>query len=101
MSRITLKLHDPTGAHEATALHAPRLDSLAGKTICEISNIQWEHQRIFPAVRAELQKRFPTARIIPYTDIVNTRAELDRDMEKIIHAVKEKGADAVIVGQAA
>ena len=103
MNSLTLELHDPTGLLETTVPHAPRLDTLDGKTIVEVSNFHWEHQRIFPAVRAELQQRYPTAKFISYTevsDIVSNRAELD-DIENVKRLVMEKKCDAVITGMAA
>lgn len=67
---VTLEVYDATGAFEITKLHAPRLPDLNGKTICEISNNQWEARRTFPLIRELLQKQFPTAKIIPYDEVV-------------------------------
>ena len=47
---VTLELYDPSGAFEVVALHTPRLDTLEGKTICEISNGSWEDERTFPLI---------------------------------------------------
>jgi hypothetical protein len=99
-SRIRLTVYDPTGAVETTQLHARRLDTLAGKTICEISNSLWEHDRIFPAVREALQKRVPTAKLVPYTEMGLATLDL-HDVEKVSRIVKEKGCHAVITGMAA
>jgi hypothetical protein len=100
VSPVTLKLYDPTGALETTVVHAPRLDTLAGKTICELSNIAWEHQRIFPAVREEMKKRFPTLKIIPYTEVIDRRMDLE-NLENVTRVLKELKPDAVIAGMAA
>ncbi len=54
---------------QVTPLHAPRLADLNGKTICELSNDNWEWQRTFPVIRELLQRQFPTAKIIPYTEL--------------------------------
>jgi len=97
---VTLKVYDPTGALETTLLHAPRLDTLAGKTICELSNASWEFDRIFPAIRETLQNRFPTARFLPYADVIPVRPQLD-NVENVSKVVKERGCDAVITGMAA
>ncbi|MBI2958660.1 MAG: hypothetical protein HYY32_07455 [Chloroflexi bacterium] len=94
-----LRVHDPTGASGASLSHAPRLDTLAGKTICEISNGMWEYQRVFPALREQLKKRFPTVRIIPYSEVVSGPGHEDLDL--VSRLVKEKGCDAVISGMAA
>ncbi len=100
MSRITLKLYAPTGALETTMLHAPRLGSLAGKTICELSNFGFEHQRIFPAVREALQKRFPTAKFVPYDDLTGSKYGIE-NLENLTRLLEDQGCDAVIAGMAA
>lgn len=98
--RIALKIFDPTGTIEVAQMHAPRLDTLEGKTICEISNAGWEYSRIFPAVRERLQKMFPTAKIIPYTEGISTRTEIE-NLARVNQVLKEKRCDAVISGMAA
>ena len=65
---VTLEMLDPNGIAEVTALHAPRLPDLKGKVICELSARKWEAPRTFPALRELLKKRFPTARILPFTE---------------------------------
>lgn len=99
-STVVLEVYNPTGAIEATLPYAPRLDSLAGKTICELSNADWEHDRIFRATRKLLRERFPTLNIIPYTEAVWLKAQID-DLEYVSKVVKEKGCQAVITGMAA
>ncbi len=99
-SRVTLKVYNPTGAIETTRVHAPRLDTLAGKTICELSNGGWEYDRIFPAIRELLQKQFPTAKIIPYTETISQRSVIE-NLDQVGKVVKEKGCQAVITGMAA
>jgi hypothetical protein len=98
--RITLKIFNPTGIIENTQLHASRLDTLEGKTICELSNAGWEYSRIFPAVREQLQKMFPTVKIIPYTESISTRPEIE-NLALVNKVLKEKRCDAVISGMAA
>ena len=99
-SRVTLKMYNPTGAIETTQLNAPRLDTLAGKTICELSNGNWEYDRIFPTVRKLLQKQFPTVNIVPYTEAIWLRPDME-NLDHISKVVKEKGCQAVITGMAA
>jgi hypothetical protein len=94
---VTLELYDPTGAFEVTQTFASRLDTLEGKTICEVSDRIWEADRTFPLIRELLQKQFPTATFIPYTEFPETdTANPDNPAE----AVKAAGCDAVIVGNA-
>ncbi len=94
-----IEVFDPTGAFEITRLHAPRLKDLHGKTIGEISNSIWETDRTFPLIREELLKRYPTAKIVPYDELVGTRPQCE-DLEYVARAVKAKGCDAVIAGNA-
>jgi len=94
-----LEVYDPTGPSEVTKLHAPRLADLHGKTICEISNADWEAHRTFPLIRELLQRQFPTVKIIPYTEVVGTR-RLCEDLAYVAKMVKQKGCQAVIAGNA-
>jgi hypothetical protein len=56
---VRLEVYDPTGATEVTELHAPRLKTLAGKTICELWNDSWEGDRTKPSSKCS---RHPTKR---------------------------------------
>jgi hypothetical protein len=104
---VTLTLYNPTGAAEVTQLFAPRIDTLAGKTICEVSNDAWESNRTFPLIRELLQKMYPTAKFIPYTEFSPTITGATGsptyggiDDDKTAAFVKAKGCQAVIVGNA-
>jgi hypothetical protein len=81
-------------------LHADRLDTLDGKTICELSNGAWQFDRIFPFVRELLKKQYPTVKILPYNEVIGTRSELE-NLEVVVKVLKEKGCQAVIAGMAA
>jgi hypothetical protein len=95
---VTLKVYDPTGLLEINQFHAPRLDTLEGKTICEISDLIWRDTETFPIVRSLLQNRFPTAKIIPYTELPAGKYFIDS--EDTVKAVKAKGCQAIIAGNA-
>ena len=95
---ISLEVFEPTGTVEISGRYAHRLDSLNGKTIGELSNFRWEAGRMFPVIRELLKKRFPDIRIIPYTDLPNI-ANLPPDV--LTKALKEKGCDGAIIGNAA
>ena len=93
-----LEVYDPTGAAEITETHAPRLDTLAGKTIAELSNDSWQAYRVMPEIRRLLLERFPTAKFIPYTEFPKGNEGIDT--EKAAELVARSGAHAVIIGNA-
>jgi hypothetical protein len=99
---VKIEVYDPTGAVEVSQLHAPRLADLHGKTICELSDGTWEDNRTFPLIRELLQKQFPTARFIPYTEFPYGKGGgvYLIDDNKVADMVKKKGCQAVIVGNA-
>ena len=85
---VTLEVLNPTGVIEITKAPAPRLADLSDKTIC----LMWgsglfRGTETFPVLEEMLKERFPTAKIVPYTE-----------MAAGMSAVQEKGCDAVING---
>lgn len=97
-SAVQIEAYDPSGAIERVARHAPRLADLGGKTIGELTNGLWEDFRVLPALREQLQARYPTAKFIPYTAFPGFYGN---DPEVVARAVADRGCDAVIVGNAA
>jgi len=95
---VTLEVYDPTGAVEVTVLFSPRLDTLEGKTICEVSNGSWEAERTFPRIRELLQSQFPTVKIVPYTEFPVGSTQID--IAQIGEMVEAKGCQAAILGNA-
>jgi hypothetical protein len=95
---IKLEVYDPTGGMEVTQVHASRLDTLAGKTICELSINAWQAHRVLPEIRRLLQDRFPTAKFIPFTEfpVGNEGADSDKTADLIV----KRGCNAVIIGNA-
>lgn len=94
--QLKLEVFNPAGVIETTHLHAPRLDTLAGKTIGELWNGLFRGESTFPLIRESLKKQFPDIRIIPYTEFPIGTSEIDRD--ETANLVKQKGCQAVIVG---
>ena len=80
-------------------VHADRLDTLDSKTICELSNGSWQFDRIFSFVREQLKKRYPTVKIVPYTEVIGKRSDME-NLEYVGKVLKEKGCQAVITGMA-
>lgn len=96
LKSMTLEVYNPTGNTKSVQSHAPRLDTLAGKTICELSNGEWGSERTFPAIRELLQKRFPDAKLIPFTEFPVGTEKIDNDAT--VDMVVRRGCQAVITG---
>ena len=95
-----LTVHDPSGAHEITNLFAKRLGTLEGKVIAELAvdAFKWQPHRTFAVIEEEIKKRYPTAKFISHTEF--PQGTLIND-DAVAAAVKERGADACIIGNAA
>lgn len=99
---MKLEVFVPTGiARDSNKFpYARRLPNLNGKTIGEISNRLWEADRIFPAIRESLQRRFPDIKFVPYTEFPSHPDHL-QDNEQLADLILAKGCDAVIGSSAA
>ena len=101
---VTLEVYNPTGASEVTTIHASRLDTLEGKTVCEVSQEpdgqSWEARRSFPFIRELLKKQYPDLKLIPYSEFPDKPGSTDTD-GGIGKIAKEKNCQAFIVGNAA
>ena len=103
---VTLRVYDPGGSFEVTQTFASRLSDLSGKTICELSDGQWEDTRTFPLITGLMQGRFPTAKIVSYTEFPHESSGSAEgggfaiDLDTTAEMVKQKGCQAVIVGNA-
>lgn len=95
---VTLEVYDPTGAMKIDNLFSPRLADLNGKTICEVGDAIWQDDRTFPYLRELLQKRYPTIKIIPYTEFPWGSANID--VANIGKLLKAKGCEGAILGNA-
>ena len=81
----------------------PRLDSLDGKTICEMWNGDFHGDFTFPIYRELLEEHYNDVKVIPYTEfpystIRGTPAHQREIDARMIALAKEKGCDAVISG---
>ena len=82
---------------------APRLSSLAGKTIGEVYNHHFKGDQMFALYRELLQERFPDVRIVPFSEmpasfVGGDPASHRRIAQEVAAAAKEKGCDALIIG---
>ena len=92
-----------TGAAQSMEL-APRVDTLNGKTVCEVWNGGFAGDVTFPIINEMLRERYSEVRIIPYTEFpLSTIASMkastrEERLEAIRIALLEKGCDALITG---
>lgn len=93
-----LELYEPTGVMEISQIHAPRVDRLAGKTICELSNDSWQAHRVLPEIRKLLREKYPSAKFIPYEEFPVGNNGIDS--EKAVDLLVKKGCQAVVIGNA-
>ncbi len=82
---------------------APRLDTLAGKTVCLVWNHTFKADITLPAIGEALKKKYPNMKIVPYTEIdAAVRAaggERSWTDPALLQAVlKKEGCDIVISG---
>ncbi len=82
---------------------AARLDSLDGKTIGEVYNHHFKGDQMFGLYREMLKQRYPGVRVVPYTEMPASFVGGDvayhrRVAQEVAAAAKEKGIDALIIG---
>ncbi len=82
---------------------APRLDTLAGKTVCLVWNRAFKADITLPVIGESLKKKYPDLKIISYAEIDDAMRAAGHDDASpdpaTLQAVfKEKGCDAVISG---
>ena len=85
---------------------APRLDTLAGKTIGEVWNGVFKGNITFPVVRKLLQQKYPDLKIIPYTEFPHAPHSDNPARQKelaneVIAIAQRHGCDALITGNGA
>lgn len=99
-SGVTIEVLDPSGAFEVKTLNAPRLPTLEGKTVCFLSDNEWQAWRTFPLLADLLKKQFPTIKIVSWEEFPRDGDHGYPDFDKNPGLLKSKGCDAVILGNA-
>ena len=85
-------------AVKATAA-APRLPDLNGKVVCELWDVLFRGDTIYPMVREYIRARFPDVKFIGHKDFGNFHGVREREVIKALpQKLKTCNADAVIVG---
>lgn len=100
-----LRVVSPLGERVATSVvSTSSLDTLNGRTICEVWNGSFEGQVSFPVIREMLRKRFPGVNVIPYSEFplfpvtsLSPESKAEK-LEALRVALSEKRCDAVITG---
>jgi len=88
-------------ARRAVSGHAAaqRLPDLNGKTVCELWDVIFRGETIYPLVREFIQQRFPRARFVGHAEFGNFHGARERE---VIAALPDKlrahKADAAIIG---
>jgi len=78
---------------------APRLDTLSGKTVCELWDYLFRGDEIFPWLEAELEARYPGIQFVRYSEFGSTHGDEEHEiLESLPAKLRELGADAVISG---
>ena len=95
-----MKIFDPTGSIEIKQLHAPRLDTLEGKTIGFVSDDAWEDDRTFAELKRLIERDYPSITIITQDNFTHGIEAITKDNNGIAPKMKEMGVDAAIVGNA-
>jgi hypothetical protein len=86
---------------------AARLDTLDGKTVCEIWNGMFKGDILFPIINRMLKERYPGVKIIPYSDFTEpslssmAQERQKETLEAIQREVLNKNCDAIITGTGA
>jgi hypothetical protein len=96
---VTLQFHDPSGIIEVTQSHAPRLGALEGKRVGFISNDQWQAYRMLPLIKTLLERDVPGIDVLPIDTFPQGNAVIGG--EEVATLVRQRGVDAVIIGNAA
>jgi hypothetical protein len=91
--------------HVNSITMAPRLDTLENKTICELWNESFNADISFATLRELLKQKYPGIKIVPCTEmpVHHTMESVGIENEpsnELIAALREKGCDAVISGNA-
>ncbi len=85
---------------------APRLDTLAGKTIGEVWNGVFKGSFTFPVLRRFLQQKYPGLKIVPYTEFPHAPhsdnpARQKELADEVVAIAQRTGCDALIMGNGA
>jgi Asp/Glu/hydantoin racemase len=93
------EIFDPTGNIEVRQPHAARLASLSGKRIGFLTNEQWQAYFALPILKSLIENDFSDAKVLPVDAFPKGNDQIR--LSATAELVKERGVDAVIIGNAA
>ena len=83
---------------EVTPL-APRLDSLEGKTVCQLWDYLFRGDEVFALLEEEMRARYPGIEFVSYEEFGSTHGEDETEiLQQLPARLKALGVDAVISG---
>ena len=78
---------------------ASRLPDLNGKTVCELWDVIFRGEEIYPLVREYVKARFPGVKFVNYTEFGNFHGAREHEVSATIpDKLRAHKADAAIVG---
>jgi len=99
---VKLVVSSPVSEVAIHRSNAPRLDTLNGKTICEVwATGHYCADRTFPIIRKMLKQRYPEMKIVPYTEFDIGKPDISKrwgPLDKVAEILRAKGCDAVLLG---
>ena len=100
MGELGYEVVYPLGRETTRAVRPKtRLDTLEGKTICELWNDLYRGDMIFPMLEELLSKRYPGVKFVSYKEFGLTHGtEEDATIAALADNLSQKGCDAVISG---
>jgi hypothetical protein len=80
-----------------------RPNTLAGKTVCMVSNHSFKADIVLPAIAEQLKQRYPEIKIVshremPMAPLPTTPDNPQQDAETLREAIKAKGCSVVVTG---
>ena len=81
----------------------PRLNTLAGKTVCMAWDRSFKADITLPAIAEQLKQIYPDIKIVPYTKMPDapmpsTSDNRNKDSENLRAALKEQACSALVTG---
>ena len=78
---------------------SPRVPDLNGKTICELWDVIFRGETIYPLVREYIKARFPGVKFVNYAEFGNFHGAREHEVSATIpDKLRAHKADAAIVG---